>query len=129
VDDLSVFEVEADLIRESHGHLLSHGIPHASSGCAFLSDDGSCRIYDQRPYVCRTQGLPLRWMLDAQTEQRDICPLNEEGAVAEDSLELLHADDCWTLGPFETRLASLELSRIIPRVRVLLRSLFVLPAA
>ena len=30
--------------------------------CAFLDGEGGCRVYPDRPYVCRTQGLPLRWI-------------------------------------------------------------------
>ncbi|WP_373046422.1 YkgJ family cysteine cluster protein [Vulgatibacter sp.] len=29
--------------------------------CVMLGDDGRCRIYEARPLVCRTQGLPLRY--------------------------------------------------------------------
>jgi hypothetical protein len=28
--------------------------------CAFLDDDGACTVYDARPFLCRTHGLPLR---------------------------------------------------------------------
>jgi uncharacterized protein len=122
VDTLSVFEVEAELIRAEHGSLLADGVPHADGACAFLSDAGACRIYEERPYVCRTQGLPLRWV-DENEELRDICPLNE----VEDPLQalpLLAAADCWTLGPFEEQMARLELSQLISRPRVMLRALF-----
>jgi uncharacterized protein len=109
VDGLSVFEVEAEPIRRNHAQLLATGTPHAEGLCAFLDGDGACRIYDDRPYVCRTQGLPLRWLeeRDEETvELRDICPLNDEGPPIEE----LAAEDCWTLGPIEERLARLELA-------------------
>ncbi|MHC1741658.1 MAG: YkgJ family cysteine cluster protein [Syntrophobacteraceae bacterium] len=64
VDGLTVFEVEADNIQNHHEQLLVNGSPHPEGGCAFLGDDGTCRIYEHRPYVCRTQGLPLRWIED-----------------------------------------------------------------
>ncbi len=133
-DELSVFEVEAAPIRAHHAALLATGTPHAEGGCAFLDDAGACRIYAHRPYVCRTQGLPLRW-LDEQdghlVELRDICPLNEEGAP----VETLAEDDCWTLGPIEERLATLQHATHIAAVsggaasnvgtRTRLRALFV----
>lgn len=108
VDGLTVFEVEADRIRRAHPDLLADGHPHPPGQCAFLDDDGACRVYDVRPYVCRTQGLPLRWTEDADdggiVEYRDICPLNEDGPP----LQGLPADACWTLGPTEGRLAALD---------------------
>ena len=80
-DQITVFEVEAEVIRRHHADLLAEGEPHAEGACAFLDGEGACRIYEHRPYVCRTQGLPLRWLeeLDGETvELRDICPLNDE---------------------------------------------------
>jgi uncharacterized protein len=129
VDDLSVFEVEAHQIRIHHATLLELELPHAAGACAFLDRNGACRIYAERPYVCRTQGLPLRWIddepklesgLSSSVELRDICPLSEAG----DPLELLREEDCFTLGPTEERLARLQCATALPSARVLLRSLF-----
>jgi len=129
VDELTVFEVEAELIRRGHGELLATGVPHAEGACAFLDAQGACRIYDERPYVCRTQGLPLRWIEEQDglaVELRDICTLNEAG----EPIEQLPADDCWTLGPFEERLARLQLAGASPRApRTTLRALFVTKCA
>jgi uncharacterized protein len=105
VDDITVFEVEAARIRDAAATLLAEGTPHPVGQCAFLGSEGECRIYDVRPYVCRTQGLPLRWIDDeAEAEYRDICPLNDES----DPIETLAAEECWTLGEFEERLAELQ---------------------
>ena len=83
VDDLAVFEIEAENIRLAHAALLAQQEPHPQGACAFLDTDGACRIYADRPYVCRTQGLPLRWIDEGHNgelvELRDICPLNDEG--------------------------------------------------
>lgn len=109
VDGLTVFEVEAEPIRLKHAALLAEGVPHPEGACAFLDEEGGCRIYAERPYVCRTQGLPLRWLdeVDGEiVEMRDICPLNEVG----DPVEHLAEEDCWTLGPFEERLAKLQVA-------------------
>ena len=64
VDTLTVFEVEAENIRRHQGELLRAETPHAAGACAFLGETGACRIYEHRPYVCRTQGLPLRWIAE-----------------------------------------------------------------
>ena len=127
VDDLTVFAVEADHIRHHHDALLRTGVPHAKGMCAFLDAEGGCRIYDQRPYVCRTQGLPLRWLeqrADQTVELRDICPLNDENVVL-DPLEALPIEACWTIGPFEDRLAALQLVSSGGAERMSLRDLFV----
>lgn len=105
-DGLSVFAIEAALIERHHRELLVRGAPGGEGACAFLDDDGACRIYAQRPYVCRTQGLPLRWLEEEDgepVEVRDVCPLNVEGGPP---LEELTAEACWTLGPFEERLGA-----------------------
>jgi len=124
VDDIRVFEVEAERIRARAAAVLREA-PHPPGACAFLDAAGACRIYEQRPYVCRTQGLPLRWLdFDAPAdpvERRDICPLNEAGPP----IEALPEDACWELGPIEARLAALQARRsggALPRVR--LRGLF-----
>ncbi len=111
VDGLTVFAVEAERIRRDHARLLAEGRPHPPGACAFLDAAGACRIYTSRPYVCRTQGLPLRWLVDDdQAESRDICPLNRgEGRPEPDALaEAL----CWTIGPWEGRLAMIQLQAL-----------------
>ncbi len=101
-DDLSIFEVEAELIQRRHPEALL--APPAPPGrCAMLTPDGACRVYSARPYVCRTQGYPLRWAED-EAEKRDICPLNDDGSDLTELPEAL----CWTLGPVERRLASAQ---------------------
>lgn len=120
VDGLTVFAIEADEIARHHAAVLEEA-PHPEGGCAFLDAAKRCRIYEHRPYVCRTQGLPLRWLeedeeTDEVFEARDICPRNEEGPP----LEELPAEECWSIGPFEERLAR----RQNDGARVSLRSLF-----
>jgi Fe-S-cluster containining protein len=122
--------VEAERIRANHPELLRAGQPHPPGACAFLGDAGECRIYADRPYVCRTQGLPLRWLEEAAhgpetgVERRDICPLNAEG----EPIETLAAADCWTLGPTEARLRRIQEGADGGALRrVALRSLFRVP--
>jgi hypothetical protein len=124
-DDLSVLAIEAARIRAYHATLLEQARPHCPGACAFLDGEGACRIYEQRPYVCRTQGLPLRWFeQDADSwgrELRDVCPLNLRGV----DLDALSEDAVWLIGPFEIRLASLQAEFGGEQVqRVPLRSLF-----
>ena len=71
VDELTVFAVEAERIRRAHAVLLAEGEPAPVGRCAFLDAESACRVYDVRPYVCRTQGLPLRW-LDDESACRDL---------------------------------------------------------
>lgn len=120
VDGLTVFEIEADEIAEHHPDVLEEE-PHPPGGCAFLDGERRCRVYEHRPYVCRTQGLPLRWLeedeeTDEVFEARDICPLNAEGTP----LEELATEECWSIGPFEERLARQQNDG----KRVALRSMF-----
>lgn len=127
VDKLTVYGIEAENIRRHHPDLLASGIPHPPGSCAFLGRGGECRIYQDRPYVCRSQGLPLRWIEEdfdgAAVEMRDICPLNEEGPP----LEGLDEKACWTIGPFEERLSRLQYEYSGGRMkRVFLRDLFAL---
>lgn len=125
VDDLSVYEIEAENIRRHHAELLASGSPHPGGACAFLDQTGACRIYPHRPYVCRTQGYPLRWFAAGpdgdEVEWRDICPINEDERPI---IELL-PQDCWTIGPAEERLAQLQTALPGGRMcRIRLRDLF-----
>lgn len=124
VDGITVFEIEAEQIRRHHEDLLRSDTPRQPGACAFLDEDGACRIYPHRPYVCRTQGLPLRWFgADSSgrtVEYRDICVLNEGGL----HLEAMDAEDLWLIGPYEGRLAALQKRTGDGMRRVSLRSLF-----
>jgi hypothetical protein len=126
VDDLTVFEVEAERIRRAHPELLEQGSPHPPGACAFLDSSGACRVYSERPYVCRTQGLPLRWIEEEEDgsleERRALCALNLPGGPA---LPDLAEDACWTIGPTELALGRIQdgLDGGAGR-RVALRSLF-----
>ena len=125
IDELTVFEVEAERIRRHHPKLLRDGSPAPHGRCAFLDPEGCCQVYEDRPYVCRTQGLPLRWIED-DTEERVICELNEESVA----LVSLPSEHCFELGPFEAELATLQARHQGARMgsaalsRVPLRSLF-----
>ncbi len=125
VDNLTVFTVEAAVIRKHYAELLATTEPHPPGACAFLDGDRRCRIYAHRPYVCRTQGLPLRWLEEDENEifeSRDICPKNIANGPPLDEID---AESCWTIGPFETRLAKWQAKVDSGRgERIALRSLF-----
>lgn len=126
LDGMTVFEIEAEHIRRHHAGLLAAGRPHPDGACAFLDGRGTCRIYLHRPYVCRSQGLPLRWIDEGESgrpvEFRDICPLND---LESEPLEANPAEDCWTVGRFESRLVRLQIRfGGTPPQRVRLRDLF-----
>lgn len=126
VDELTVTRIEAEAIRRAHPALLATGLPHPAGACAFLDAEGACRIYAERPLVCRTQGLPLRLYFEDEAgeieERRDICPLNQDGGPP---LEQLPDDALWQVGVHELRLTNLdEAHGGSDETRVCLRDLF-----
>jgi len=124
IDDLTVLEVEAARIRVEYAEVVRSETPHPPGACAFLGARGECRIYAARPYVCRTQGLPLRWFEEDSTEEieeyTDICELN----VAGPELSRLPLDECWLIGPTEEALVRLQERTTGQLRRVPLRNLF-----
>lgn len=52
--------------------------------CPLLDRQGLCSIYEVRPMICRSHGMPVSWAPDVEggapmaetMEQRDVCPLN-----------------------------------------------------
>jgi uncharacterized protein len=107
MDGISVNEVEAENIRRFFPRLLKDELPHSEGACAFLDEKNKCRIYAARPYVCRTQGLPLHWVENQEGQNRafrDICPQNDQGAL----LEELSENQCWKIGWVEEALAKLQ---------------------
>ncbi len=123
LDGITVFEVEAEYIKQKAEPILKQK-PHPKGKCAFLDAQNRCRIYAFRPYVCRTQGLPLRWFEydenGLKVEYRDICPLNDTGS----DLRFLDERFFWEIGPFEQELADLQQKFKNNARRVPLRSLF-----
>jgi len=69
----------------------------STTRCPNLSDDGRCLVYEHRPLVCRTFGVPLR---EADKYLGDVCELNFKTATDEEKLAAawdLHLED--ELGP------------------------------
>ena len=121
LDDLAVTRAEAQVIIEHCQDVLKTP-PRKVGACAFLDDEGACRIYSFRPYICRTHGLPLRWIDEDENgddiEERDVCELN--------ALDLVELDpsQCFTLGVPELQLAKMNELTFGDNERVLLRGLF-----
>ncbi|MBU1218644.1 YkgJ family cysteine cluster protein [Myxococcota bacterium] len=122
IDNITVFQVEGDWIIQNCNDIINEGSA-ITDACPFLDNNNSCRIYYYRPYVCRTQGLPLRWIEEDQDKQpveyRDICSLNESVLDLKASEE-----NFWTIGPYEEALSLIQYSKYGNINRVFLRSLF-----
>jgi uncharacterized protein len=73
--DFGIFPVEYFAIKEQAGQDLKKGQnSNSETACPFLVDH-RCVIYDARPMICRTQGLPLLFMGDEGWEL-SACELN-----------------------------------------------------
>jgi Fe-S-cluster containining protein len=67
--------------------------------CAWLDASGRCGIYEVRPLVCRTHGLPLVFEEDGRM-LRDVCPLNfdeGEGLSGLPTADFLNQDTAFTI--------------------------------
>jgi Fe-S-cluster containining protein len=93
---LSVFAVEATVLTEA-----IQALPEAQQtrirqqakdvqereargeavACPLLVDN-LCSVYESRPLICRTQGLPLLYEADDGAQEIDFCPLNFESDAA-----------------------------------------------
>lgn len=52
--------------------------PFNGSRCSFLDATGGCSIYEVRPIVCRSHGVPIRFENEHKNMMVDVCPLNFE---------------------------------------------------
>lgn len=82
--------------------------PHRGKRCSFLSAEGGCGIYEYRPLVCRSHGVPLQFRDPGSTKEeavrfRDVCPLNFQGV----NLETISTGDVMNLDTLNTLLAML----------------------
>lgn len=73
--DFSILPVEYYSILQEAGDDLKKGrVTNDDQACPFLVDH-RCTIYNARPIICRTQGLPIVFMVDEQLEL-SACELN-----------------------------------------------------
>jgi uncharacterized protein len=107
---LSVFAVEAEAVREAiagmpievRGIIETQArevIKREADGqpvaCPLLVEN-RCSIYETRPLICRTQGLPLLLEAEDGGQEVDFCPLNFTAPEALDDLDedsLIPLDD------------------------------------
>ncbi len=78
------------LAPEARRALAQRGNRSADEGaCAMLDGRGRCAIYEARPLVCRTQGLPLLYALNREDREATCCSLNftEQTPAPEDVLD------------------------------------------
>lgn len=83
---ISVFPVEAAALLEAASQLAPDQLqqlkeqlntPHNDDRCPLLLDN-RCLLYQARPIICRTHGLPI--LFDDESGRRvDVCPLNCQG--------------------------------------------------
>lgn len=88
---ITVFPVEAAAMREALDNLPEeqaeeirrHVSEHADDERCPLLFRHRCLLYESRPIVCRTHGLPIVYTLDGERSS-DCCPLNltEAGSVS-----------------------------------------------
>ena len=83
---ISIFPVEAAALIEAAGQLppeLYHQLkqqlscPVPGDRCPLLVDD-HCLLYQARPIICRTHGLPIL-ITEEAGRRMDVCPLNCKG--------------------------------------------------
>jgi len=80
---ITIFPVEAAALREALASLpdgeaasiLRHVAEYATGERCPLLLDHRCLLYEARPIICRTHGLPILFMEDDK-QRLDCCPLN-----------------------------------------------------
>ncbi len=89
---LSVFPVEALYIKTYAGDIQRKSAPGPGK-CTFLEND-LCLIYQLRPVVCRTQGMPLLYGTDSNEEtELSLCELNFQGRNIQECISPDHIID------------------------------------
>jgi Fe-S-cluster containining protein len=77
--DFSIFPVEFySILQETDGRKININHDVSRSECVFLIE-GLCSIYESRPLICRTHGLPLLYMGEDEW-QLSYCELNFTGS-------------------------------------------------
>lgn len=111
---LTVTQVEAARIAEHLGHLTqeqrlkvaSRGGRPEEEGCAALDEAGRCMIYEARPLVCRSHGVPVKATLEkGHLPVVSSCPKNFGGGLDFVGIE---ADAVLDQATLSTILAALE---------------------
>ena len=77
--DLTVCSIEAHYMKKA---IQNKTFTESKDDCMFLIDN-ECAIYEHRPIVCRTQGLPLLYEKYEDDEVNSINEVNEENKEKE----------------------------------------------
>jgi uncharacterized protein len=107
--NLSVSPLEANFLKESNQKERAlaneQANPFGGTRCSFLNPEGLCLVYEQRPLLCRSHGLPLSFLNDKE-KVIDVCSLN----FADLELEHLPGTDFLNLDLINTLLNLLNKS-------------------
>ncbi|MGB4598489.1 MAG: YkgJ family cysteine cluster protein [Trichlorobacter sp.] len=83
---ITVFPVEAVAMIEAANRLAPEQLKHLKQHLASWSEgqacpllkDQRCLLYEARPIICRTHGLPIL-LLEGEQRRIDVCPKNCQG--------------------------------------------------
>jgi Fe-S-cluster containining protein len=101
---ISVFSVEAAAMREALENLpeqkaveiLRHVLEHAEDERCPLLFNHRCLLYEARPIICRTHGLPIIYTSEGQRNS-DCCPRNLTGSEPLSGTSVVDLDKLNTL--------------------------------
>ncbi len=75
-------EALARLPAEPRQKVQARAADREGTACPALGEDGRCAVYEARPTICRTHGLPIRFMeasAGRSLPMVDACPKNFRG--------------------------------------------------
>ena len=100
--NLTVSRIEADAIhhhlKQDEGSLqtileLETQNIYQNTRCTFLNQEGQCSIYEARPLVCRSHGVPHMVQISRKQEGLDACELNfQQGFETLDAGDWIHLE-------------------------------------
>jgi uncharacterized protein len=117
---LSVFPVEAANIRAAIESLpdetqrllhrqaaaINERAARGETVACPLQLNERCAIYEARPVICRTQGLPLLYEAEDGNQEVDFCPLN---FTSDEAIESLDENHLVSLNDLNLKLAAVNL--------------------
>lgn len=73
--------------------------PFKGTRCSFLNKQGACTIYEARPIVCRSHGVPIRFEDENKQMLADVCPLNftDKDLIDIDAVDFINIDTLNTI--------------------------------
>ncbi|MBP8850351.1 MAG: YkgJ family cysteine cluster protein [Breznakibacter sp.] len=108
-ESITVFEVEFDAIQEQiTKHKINLPKPlflqRFTKRCRFLVNN-RCSIYEYRPIICRTQGLPILYRsFNSDHYELSVCKLNFKGV----KLNFFNDENALMMSPLNTKLLLLN---------------------